>query len=77
MPFTRKALALVWLFVLGLFVLSASGILVGRNVLWLVLGALATPPIILTLAAKRRRSAATTAPFAARGRGPAARFSSL
>lgn len=42
MPFTRKALALVWLIVLGLFVLSASGILMGRNALWLVIGGLMT-----------------------------------
>lgn len=66
MPFTRKALALVWLIGLGMFVLSASGIIVGRNVLWLVLGGLVTPVIILTLAAKLWRNAATTAPFGAR-----------
>ena len=67
MPFTRTALALVWLTVLGLFVLSASGTIVGnKGVLWLVLGALATPAIIFTAAATLWRSAATTAPFDAR-----------
>lgn len=43
--------------------LSASGIIVGRNALWLVLGGLVTPAIILTLATKLWRSAATTARF--------------
>jgi hypothetical protein len=47
MPFTRKALALVWLSVFGLFALAGSGAIVGANALWLVLAALITPPIIL------------------------------
>jgi hypothetical protein len=61
MPFTRKALALVWLVVSGLFALSASGTIVGKNVLWLALIGLVTPAIILTLASRTRGSAATIA----------------
>lgn len=64
MPFTRKTLAAVWLVVFGLFAVSASGAFVGKNALWLVLGALVTPAIIFTLAARRSRSAAMTGPLA-------------
>ena len=66
MHFTRKALAFVWLVVFGPFALSASGTIVSKNALWLALGSLATPVIILTLAAKLWRSAATTGRFDAR-----------
>jgi len=73
MPFTSKALASVWLVVLGLFALSASDMVVGADVLWLALVGLVTPAIILTLAAKPWRSAATTAPLDARPLAPATR----
>jgi hypothetical protein len=66
MPFTRKALASVWFVVLGLFALSASDMIVGKNALGWFLGGLVTPAIILTLAAKFWSSAATIAPFDAR-----------
>lgn len=57
MPFAYKALAAVWLVVLGLFALSASSMVVGKNVLWLVFGGLVTPAVILTVAVTLSRSA--------------------
>jgi len=66
MPFTRKAIASVWLVVAGLFALSASGTIAGRDVLWLVLAALMAPAILLTLDAKLQKRGATAALLDAR-----------
>jgi hypothetical protein len=55
MPFTWKALSSVWLIIFGLFALAASGTITGGRVLLLVLGGLAAPAIILTIAARLRR----------------------
>ncbi len=57
MPFAYRALASVWLILLGLFALSASSMVVGKNVLWLVFGGLVTPVLILTVASTFSRSA--------------------
>ena len=58
MPFTRLALASVWLIVLGFFVLAASGTIAAKDgLMWLVLAGLATPAIILSLTARLRRPA--------------------
>jgi len=43
MPYTYKALAAVWVFVLVLFVLSASDAVTGRWVLLIVAAAFAAP----------------------------------
>jgi hypothetical protein len=56
MPFTRLALVAVWLIVLGLFLLTASGSIAAKTgLLWLVMAGLVTPGIILTLTARLRR----------------------
>jgi hypothetical protein len=66
MPFTRVTLASVWLIVLALFVLSASGtIAAGNGLMWLVLAGLVTPAIILHLTAGLRKIPVVVAPAAA------------
>jgi hypothetical protein len=66
MPFTRVALASVWLIVLGLFVLSASGtIAAGNGLMWLVLAGLVAPAIILHLTTGLRKIPVVVAPVAA------------
>jgi hypothetical protein len=63
MNFTPMALALVWMMVLGLFVLSASATVVARDgLLWLVLGGLVTPAFVLALTAHMRRSTVLVVP---------------
>jgi hypothetical protein len=47
MPYTYKSIACVWLIVLGLFALSASGTVTGRWLLLLLLVALGAPALIL------------------------------
>ena len=47
MPYTYKSLALVWFIILGLFILTGSGMLVGPWVLLLVTVALAVPALLL------------------------------
>jgi hypothetical protein len=47
-PFTYKSLAFVWLITLGLFGLTASGVVAGTWLLLIVLVALAMPAFILT-----------------------------
>jgi hypothetical protein len=47
MPYTYKSIAGVWLIVLGLFVLTASGAVTGRWLLLLLLIALGAPALIL------------------------------
>ena len=47
MPYTYKSIAGVWLIVVGLFVLSASGAVTGRWLLLLLLIALGAPALIL------------------------------
>jgi hypothetical protein len=49
MPFTRAAIASVWLITLGVFALSGSGLIAGRwGVLLLTLCAVSAPAIVLT-----------------------------
>ena len=57
MPYTYKALALVWVVIFGLFAVAGSGVVVNAWVLLLVLGALAVP-LILTLSTRRSRQSA-------------------
>jgi hypothetical protein len=47
MPYTYASIAIVWLIVLGLFALSASGAVTGRWLLVLLLVALGAPALIL------------------------------
>jgi hypothetical protein len=62
MPFTRLALVSVWLLVLGLFVVAASGTIAARDgLMCLVLAGLVTPGIILTLTARLRAGAVPVA----------------
>ena len=49
MPFTRAAVASIWLITLGVFALSGSGLIAGRwGLLLLTMCALSAPAIILT-----------------------------
>jgi hypothetical protein len=48
MPYTYKSLAFVWLMTLGLFALSASGVVTGSWLILFVVVALATPALILS-----------------------------
>jgi len=52
MPFTRVALASVWLITLRLFAMSGSGMIVGLRLLPLIIVALVAPAIILTVVPK-------------------------
>lgn len=47
MPYTYASLAFVWLITLGLFALSASGVVAGSWLILFLLVALATPALIL------------------------------
>lgn len=47
MPYTYKSLALAWLITLGLFALTATGVVAGAWLILLILLALATPALIL------------------------------
>lgn len=47
MPYTYTSIAFVWIIVLGLFALSASGAVTGRWLLLLLVVALAAPALIL------------------------------
>jgi hypothetical protein len=47
MPYTYASVAFVWLIVLGLFALSASGAVTGRWLLLLLLVAFGAPTLIL------------------------------
>jgi uncharacterized protein (DUF58 family) len=47
MPYTYTSLAFVWLITLGLFALSASGVVAGSWLILFLLVALATPALIL------------------------------
>jgi len=47
MPYTYKSLAFVWFIILGLFILTGSGMVVGPWVLLLVTLALAVPVLLL------------------------------
>jgi len=47
MPYTYTSIAIVWLIVLGLFALSASGAVAGRWLLLLLLVALGAPALVL------------------------------
>jgi len=49
MPFTRAAIASVWLITLGVFALSGSGLVAGRwGLLLLTMCAVSAPAIVLT-----------------------------
>jgi len=61
MSYTYKALASVWLIVLGLVALSGSGVVVGSWVLLLVIAALGVP-LILTLYARPRSTVGASKP---------------
>ena len=47
MPYTYRSLAFVWLITLGLFALTASGIVVGSRLILFLVVALATPVLVL------------------------------
>jgi hypothetical protein len=47
MPYTYKSLAFVWLITLGLFALTATGVVAGSWLLLFLLVALATPALVL------------------------------
>src|SRR5436190_3109871 len=47
MPYTYSSLAFMWLITLGLFAVSASGLVAGSSLILLLLVALATPALIL------------------------------
>ena len=47
MPYTSKSLVFVWLITLGLFALTASGIVMGPWLILFLLVALATPVLVL------------------------------
>jgi hypothetical protein len=47
MPYTYASLAFVWLITLGLFAVSASGVVAGSWLIPFVLVALGTPALIL------------------------------
>jgi len=47
MPYTYGSIVVVWLLVLGLFALSASGAVTGRWLLLLLLVALGAPALVL------------------------------
>ena len=61
MSYTYKALASVWLIVLGLVALSGSGVVVGSWLLLLVIAALGVP-LILTLYARPRSTVGASKP---------------
>ena len=66
MPYTYKALAAVWVFMLVLFALSASGVVTGRWVL-LIAAAAFVAPLTLPLWPKPRYVAVSDrAPFVLR-----------
>ena len=61
MMFRYKALAPIWVIVFGLFALSGSGTIARPGVVWLVLGGLVMPAILLAAGAKLwKESAART-----------------
>jgi hypothetical protein len=47
MPYTYTSLAFLWLLILGLFAVSASGVIAGYWLILLLLVALATPALVL------------------------------
>jgi len=61
MPFTRVALASIWLITLGLFAMSGSGMMAGVSLLPLIIVALVAPTIVLTLVPKLWPAVATPA----------------
>jgi hypothetical protein len=65
MPFTRVALASIWLITLGLFAMSGSGMMAGVRLLPLIIVALAAPAIVLTVVPKLWPAVAAPAAVAA------------
>jgi hypothetical protein len=58
MPYTYTSLVFLWLVTLGLFAVSASGVVAGSWLILLLLAALATPALVL----RRFKHSATRAP---------------
>jgi uncharacterized protein (DUF58 family) len=60
MPYTNKAIALVWLVIYGLVALSGTGAVTGSWVLLLVVAAFVLPALILTPWANLRSAVGAT-----------------
>ena len=60
MSFTHKALALVWLLLLGFFGLAGSGAVAGPWLVLLIAVALAMPALVANLSAKPVKGSAHT-----------------